>query len=452
MAWLARALGLEPTEVRPAFLAVAFGCLLFGGYSVMKPLRDAANALIKDRLGTTAVASLTTATLVAMALSTLVVGVGVSALGWRRFFATAQGVWVAGALAFAALFRVSPLGAGKLADGGLGRDGVLAAAFIVCVNVFNLLSLSLMWSRLSDVFSPARAKRVYPLIGLGITVGGIAGAGAVARLGRSAEAGTWLLVSAGALAAAAMVGVMLARLPVCGTCSEADGSRARGLGGTLRGAMEGFNLLARSPYLLGLAVYLVLYSTTGTILWFEQVRIVQGAELTSPGRAAMTATIDLYTNIATLVLQGLAAGRIVGLIGVGLALLVTPMTTASGLVALWMWPGVGALIGVQVARRALHYAIDRPAREALYTVVSAAERHRAKGFIDTFVYRFGDQCGAWLEAGLGGLSGLAVGGAVAACVGWGGVGLWLGRGFSRRGAAARMPAAGNIGAAGVRAS
>ena len=436
MAWVAKALGLEPREMRPAFLAVAFGFLLFGGYSVMKPLRDAANALVKDRLGTTGVATLTTATLLAMAVSTLVVGLCVSALGWRRFFVAAQGVWLGGTLTFAALFRAWPLGAGKLAEGGLGRDGLLAAAFIVCVNVFNLLSLSLMWSRLSDLFSPERAKRVYPLIGLGITAGGIVGAGSVARYGKVVDASTWLLVSAGVLAAAAVVGAMLLRVP---ERADAEGGRAsmsvRTAGGTrglLRGAVEGLRLLARSPYLLGLAIYLVLYATTGTILWFEQVRIVQAAELTSQGRAAMTATIDLYTNVATLVLQGLAAGRIVGLIGVGLALLVTPLTTASGLAALWMWPGVGALIGVQVARRALHYAIDRPAREALYTVVSPDERRRAKGFIDTFVYRFGDQCGAWLEAALGGLSGGAVTGAVAACVCWGGVGLWLGRGFARR--------------------
>ncbi|MFN0011391.1 MAG: NTP/NDP exchange transporter [Phycisphaerales bacterium] len=417
-------IGLRRDEVLPAGLAVLMGFLLFSGYSVMKPLRDAANAAVADRFGEKAVAGLTTATLVAMALATLVVGTLVSLLGWRRFFALAQVVWLVGALTYAVLFRTLPSSAG---------GGLLAGAFIVSVNVFNLLSLSLMWSRLSDLFTPERAKRVYPLIALGLTLGNIAGSASVARFAKQVDASAWLFISAAALLGSMLAAFALLRTPDRPAAPGSDPLRQpTGIAAIAARAVEGLTLIARSPYLLGLALYLLLYSTTGTILWFEQQRIVRAAEVTTEARTAAFATIDLYTNIATLALQGLVAGRILGLIGVAAALTVTPLTTAAGISVLWAWPTLTAIIIVQVSRRALHYAIDRPAREALYTVVSPAERHKAKSFIDTFVYRFGDQCGAWLQAALGALSPAAVGGAIGACVVWGAVGIGLGRRFSVR--------------------
>lgn len=426
-------LGLRRAEMLPAGLAVLMGFLLFSGYSVMKPLRDAANAAVADRFGEKAVAGLTTATLVAMALSALCVGTLVSLLGWKRFFAIAQVLWLIGALTYALLIRTLPSSAG---------GGLLAGAFIVSVNVFNLLSLSLMWSRLSDVFAPDRAKRVYPLIALGLTLGNIAGSASVAGFAKQVDASVWLFISAAALCGSMLAAFGLLRTPDRPALPGSDPLRQpAGLRSLALRAVEGLTLIAHSPYLLGLAVYLLLYSTTGTILWFEQQRIVRAAEVSTEARTAAFATIDLYTNIATLALQGLVAGRILGLIGVAAALTITPITTATGIGVLWAWPTLTALIIVQVSRRALHYALDRPAREALYTVVSPAERHKAKSFIDTFVYRFGDQCGAWLQAALGALSPVAVGGAIGACVLWGTVGLGLGRRFSVR----SRPAVGRAG-------
>jgi ATP:ADP antiporter, AAA family len=48
-----------------------------------------------------------------------------------------------------------------------------------------------------------------------------------------------------------------------------------------------------------------------------------------------------------------------------------------------------------VIRRGVEYAVTRPAREVIYTVVSREDRFKTKGFIDTFVYRLGDQVGIW---------------------------------------------------------
>jgi AAA family ATP:ADP antiporter len=72
----------------------------------------------------------------------------------------------------------------------------------------------------------------------------------------------------------------------------------------------------------------------------------------------------------------------------------------------------------------------RPARETLFTVVSREDKYKAKGFIDTFVYRGGDVVGAWTEGLLGRLGMALVGLAsvtVPLAVLWGVLGIWLGR-------------------------
>jgi ATP:ADP antiporter, AAA family len=430
---LHRLLGAQPGELGLIVPAVAMGFLLFSGYSILKPLRDTANAAIADNLGEKAVASITTATLVAMAIATLLSAGAITLLKWKRFFVLVQFVWLAGVLGFAAAFQVNP---GALEKGGGGW--LLSAGFIVAVNVFNLLSLSFMWSRLSDLFAPEQAKRVYPIIGLGITLGAIAGSFAVAQGASKLPAWALLTISATLLTASCAAAWVLAVRPDAPR-EQPPEPAVPTAGKVLAGAGEGVAAVARSPYLLGLCVYIFLYTTTGTIIWFEQNRIVRAAEVTAEARTATFATIDLYTNLVTITLQGLAAGRIITWLGVGRALTITPITTAIGVAALWLAPQLLPLIMVQVGRKGLHFAIDRPARESLYTVLGRAERHKAKGFIDTFVYRLGDQAGTWLQAYLGALGPVVIYLTVGVCLVWGALGVALGRSMKRR--EVRQPAA-----------
>jgi AAA family ATP:ADP antiporter len=83
----------------------------------------------------------------------------------------------------------------------------------------------------------------------------------------------------------------------------------------------------------------------------------------------------------------------------------------------------------QVLRRAGNFALARPTREVLFTVVPREDKYKAKSFIDTVIYRAGDQVGAWSYAGLGFL-GLAMTGisiaAVPISIAWLLNALWLG--------------------------
>jgi len=194
--------------------------------------------------------------------------------------------------------------------------------------------------------------------------------------------------------------------------------------------LEGFRLIARSPYLAGICLFILLYAIGSTFLYFEQARITRAAFADSASRVAFFARMDLAVNLIALTTQLFFTGRIIGWIGVGASLAVMPLLSAGGYVALALVPVVPVLVGVQVLRRAAEFALVRPTREVLFTVVTRDEKYTAKSLIDTFVYRGGDVIGAWADrllaaagAGAGALAVifLPLGAA------WVGLAAWLGR-------------------------
>ncbi|MGH7926964.1 MAG: MFS transporter, partial [Candidatus Binatia bacterium] len=117
-------------------------------------------------------------------------------------------------------------------------------------------------------------------------------------------------------------------------------------------------------------------------------------------------------------------------IGVGLTLAMLPALSVLGFSGLALAPIMVVLVVYQVLRRAGNFAFARPTREILFTVVPREDRYKAKSFLDTVVYRTGDQLGAWSYAGLG-FAGLGMAGisavAIPLSVVWLFNSLWLGR-------------------------
>jgi AAA family ATP:ADP antiporter len=197
----------------------------------------------------------------------------------------------------------------------------------------------------------------------------------------------------------------------------------------------------RSPYLLGVSAFLLLYSVTSTFVYSQQAAIV-AHDLTD--RAAQTmffSNINFGVNTVALVLQLFFTGRIVLTLGVALALAILPVITMGGFAVLAMTPTL-AVIGVfQVIRRGVEYAITRPAREVIYTVVSREDRYKSKGFIDTFVYRLGDQVGIWSSTLFTGIGASAAPiAAIGVAIIWLFTALWLGGQQKKREAEQAVPA------------
>jgi len=172
------------------------------------------------------------------------------------------------------------------------------------------------------------------------------------------------------------------------------------VGGT---ALSGVAAVARSPFLRALAAQMILFTFASTFLYFQGVRIVAAAVPDPARRTAFFAAVDLGVNVAAFAAQSLATGRLAVAFGLGPALAAVPVVTVAGFAALAAAPTLLVLGGVQSLRRVGHYALEKPARDVLYTVVPREEKYKSKGFIETVVYRGGDFLAGWAYTGLAAL-------------------------------------------------
>ena len=197
------------------------------------------------------------------------------------------------------------------------------------------------------------------------------------------------------------------------------------------------------PYLLNVTINMLFFTLLTTFLYFQQATIVDGAIVDRTERTRFFANVDLAVNVLTLVTQTFATGRAVKRWGVTAALAFLPVLSIAGFGILGLAPTIAVLMTFQVMRRAGNFAVARPAREVLFTVVAPTDRYKAKTFIDTVVYRVGDQIGAWafallgaMGAGVTGISGIAV---VLAALSAANA-IWLGRKMQALSGGAPLPA------------
>jgi AAA family ATP:ADP antiporter len=205
------------------------------------------------------------------------------------------------------------------------------------------------------------------------------------------------------------------------------------LGGS---SLAAFRQVLVSPYLALIALFVFLLTWVSTFLYLEQQAMVAQVFTDRDARTEFFNTIDFWVQAAALTVQVFVFGRLYRWIGFRAVLLSVPLLMALGFATLALNPTFAVLVGVMMIRRVGEYAITRPARDMLYTVVSREEKYKAKSLIDTFVYRGGDATSAsahaLIKATFGfGLTGMAWCGAVIAAL-WAGVAFALGSGHVSR--------------------
>lgn len=436
------AVGARPGEGPVLFAASAYYFMVLCAYYVIRPIRDDMGAAS----GVENLAWLFTGTLVGMLLLHPLYTSLVSTMTRRRFIAFAYRFFILNLIAFFLVFRAVDASQAIW----VGR------VFFIWTSVFNLFVVSVFWSMVTDVFRPGQGKRLFGVVAVGGTLGAVFGSGITTALVERLGAINLLLVSGVILELAVQASKVLDRREEVMHVAEADnaaeavlvnreGSKAdEVIGG---GVLEGVKHIMASPYLIGIALLVLFYTITSTFLYFQQVDIV--ARVFGDDRETRTrvfGSMDLAVNIITLVCQMFLTGRLMKWFGVGFGLAFLPVVTMIGFGLIGIAPGLVALIAFQVFRRAGNYAIQRPAREALFTVLPRTDKYKAKNFSDTFIYRLGDQTGAWAYSGMAffglGVSALAFS-MVPVSLGWLGLTIWLGRRYAtmeRKRALAEKPA------------
>ncbi len=407
---LRRIVDLRPGEAKALLWSFAYFFCLLCSYYILRPLRDEMGI----QGGVNNLQWVFSGTFVAMLLAVPLFGALAARLPRHRLLPLVYYFFIFNLLVFFLLLK------SDIATAAVAR------AFFIWVSVFNLFVVSVFWSYMADLYNNEQARRLFGFIAAGGSAGAVLGPLLTASLAPSLGIVNLLLVSAALLLLAVVCIRALARWAMDrqpARAAQAD----RPIGG---GVLSGVQLVLRSPYLLGICLYILLYTMLSTFLYFEQARIVADTFSDSASRARLFALMDLGVNTLTILGQVLVTARIIAHFGVSVTLALIPAAVALGFLALAAFPTLAVLVTFQIVRRAGNFAVARPTREILYTVVSREQKYKSKNFIDTVVYRGGDAISGWLYTGLAavglGLSAIALV-AVPVALAWLCTGVALGR-------------------------
>lgn len=375
-----RLIAVRPEEIAPLAWAWLYIFAVLSSYYIMRPIREQMGVAG----GVNNLQWLFTATLVGLLLLNLPFAYLVKTLPRSRFIPITYRFFAANILLFALLLHF----ADPAHSIWIGR------AFFVWISVFNLFVVSVFWALVVDVFNSEQGKRLFGFITAAATIGAICGSSITASLARHVPVDL-LLIGAALLLEVAVLAVRgLSRLSAA-LHARPDEPGERPIGGNL---LAGITHPFKSAYLANISLFILLFAITSTFLYFQQAALVRDNFHDRASQTAFFAQIDLAVNAITLIVQLFFTGRILAFLGVALTLTVLPLLTLFGFGALALMPTVPVLVAFQVLRRSSNYAVARPTREVLYTVVPREDRYKAKNFIDTVVYRAGDQIGAWSYA------------------------------------------------------
>jgi AAA family ATP:ADP antiporter len=407
---------VEGHEIKAVVGSFLFVIVLMSAYYILRPVRDAMASDWTD-------AEVSWLWTLNFFISTAVValyGVLVSRFRLRLLVPSIYAIFALTFLSFYAL-------ASTMADRTL-----VDKSFYVWVSVFSLFHISVFWSFMSDLFSKEQAGRLFGIIAAGASVGGLIGPSIPSFFSASLGTDNLMLLASAMLLVPIPIIFYLQSLKSSDLHNESLAAQTPQIkiGGN---PFAGFKLFFSNPYLLAIGLFIFLYTGISSFVYFELKNLL--SDLSRAERTAVWAQMDLAVNVLSIAVGLFATGRIVGKFGMPVTIALIPVLICAGLIIVAISPFLGAVVALQVIRRAGNYAVTRPAREVLFTRVDREARFKAKPVIDIVAYRGGDMLMAWFFTGL--TQGLGLGLAAVAAVGagiaalWSIVGIYLGRWFER---------------------
>ena len=407
-------LNMKRGELPLATMSALFFFLVLCGYFFLRPVREAMGVA----RGMDELRWLFVATSVASLAAVLAFGGVVARMNRRRFIPIAYLFVIVCLIGFAALLIQDVRTGGGLigTDAQTGLSRGIGYTFYIWLTVINLFTTSVFWAFMVDIFDVDQGKRMFAFVGIGGTLGALAGGWATNLISGMTESpylpAGLMLTGAGCFALAIAVMLMLDRMAVrsdASALSEAGGGSAgagaadgdsatQGDGGEIGGTFwDGARAVVTSPYLLGVGLWVVFMAISNTMIYFTQANIILNDSDTFSQLVGSFAQFDYVAQIVTLITQVFITTHLIRKVGVGWTLAVLPLVTLAGFAVLAMWPVYGVMLIFQAVHRATRYAISRPSRETLFSVVTPSEKYKAKPVVDVFLYRFGDAAGAGID-------------------------------------------------------
>jgi AAA family ATP:ADP antiporter len=406
----AKIVDVKPEELRALWLGFVFHFLILTGYYITRPIRDSIGA----GSSMDALPWMFAATLVAMLIANAAFAAIVARMSRRKFIPLAYGFFIVVFILFFIAMRSRPA----------AEQVWIGRGFFVWVSVFNLFNTAIFWAFMTDLFTVEQGKRLYGFIAVGGTLGAILGAYITKHYVSEFGPANLLVIAA---AMFAIAGFVVRFFPSGFAVEDKTAKPEAPIGGSV---WSGISHICRSPYLMGLAATILLYTTTSTWAYFQQSDLAREALKTPNDRTQFLASLEIWVNSITVLIQIFLTGRLLKWFGVAFTLVALPVVSMIGFGAMGVAASLAMLAVFQVARRAAAYALMRPSREILFTVLRREDKYKVKSVTDTLGYRVGDQLGAWSYRGLHDL-GLGLNAiswvAVPVTAVWIALSVWLGR-------------------------
>jgi ATP:ADP antiporter, AAA family len=273
----------------------------------------------------------------------------------------------------------------------LGRSGVsLGVPFFLWVGVFNLALVAQFWAFAADVYDQEQGKRLFPVLGIGSSVGAVAGSAVAKAL---LPWGPWALM----MICACILVVCLALTALVHKREGAAGAKTGGAENTLDGK-NAFALLLQDRYLQWLGALSLVINVVNSNGEYILDRLLLGAaeeagkhgEAASQFIGAFKAEYFQWVNIVGVVVQLFVVSRVLKYFGVRVALFVMPVVSLAGYSLLCVFPLLKLVFPVKVAENSLDYSLESTARQALWLVPSREAKYKVKQLVDAFLVRAGD--------------------------------------------------------------
>jgi AAA family ATP:ADP antiporter len=292
------------------------------------------------------------------------------------------------------LFFASHIFLFMLAKGAGLRIGIV---YFLWIGIFSVMVIAQFWAFANDLYSPEQGKRLFPLIGVGSSLGAWVGSMRAGQI--VASMGPMRLMLGGAV----ILGVCALLAQVVNRVSTREEPEAvRDAGEKPLGKEGGFELIRQDRYLMLIAVLTVLLNvvnTSGEYLFgryvVEQANAIHG---TGPETEAARerfvggtySKLFSTVNLLGFLLQTFAVSRIFKFLGVGKSLFIHPIVALVGYLLMLRAPSVQLMSGLKVADNSIDYSLGNTTKQALWLPTSREAKYKAKQAVDSFFMRAGD--------------------------------------------------------------
>ncbi|MDA1314822.1 MAG: Npt1/Npt2 family nucleotide transporter, partial [Acidobacteria bacterium] len=283
----------------------------------------------------------------------------------------------------------------------LGVAGVhIGVAFFLWVGIFNILVIAQFWAFANDVFSEDQGKRLFPMVGVGSSLGAWIGsmtAGRLFDIFEPAQAPYLMMLVAGAVLGVCIIvtQVVNRREALRAAGRQAEAAKPLGKEG-------GFKLILKQRYLLLIAIFIFLLNGVNTTGEFILGKLVTAQAVAAVGDVAdASVRIKQYigsfygdffswVNLLGFLFQLVLVSRIFKYIGVRGAMFILPCIALGSYGLLIFMPVLGIVRIAKIMENSTDYSIQNTARHALFLPTSREAKYKAKAAIDTFFWRMGD--------------------------------------------------------------